>query len=135
MVYSKNGKQIFYYLTPTKDRQMTTTTPDNIPTGKSVTAKFDDIDTADTKRIIDTNKDTMRWIRTDGAWYELGLIMINLREHVENEGGTRITTKMLKDDPMAKLTSGVELVKMKVAKPSAVVTLVNKATLPILFTV
>ena len=42
---------------------------------------------------------------------------------------------MLKDDPMAKLTRGVELVKMKVAKPIAVVKLVNKATLPILFTV
>jgi len=104
VVYSENGKQIFYYLTPTKDRQMTTTTNNNIPTGESVTAKFDDIDTTDTKRIVDTNTDTMRWIRRDGAWYELGLIMINLRDHVESEGGKRITTKMLGDAGIATIS-------------------------------
>ena len=67
------------------------------PTGKSVTDKFNSIDRADTKRIIDICKGGTRCIRTESAWYGVGLIMTSLRTDVEANGGKRITTKMLED--------------------------------------
>jgi CO dehydrogenase/acetyl-CoA synthase beta subunit len=51
-----------------------------------------------------TNKDTMRWIRKDSAWYGVGLIMIALRNDVEEKGGKRITTKMLEDAGIATIS-------------------------------
>ena len=67
------------------------------PTGASVTAQFKTIDRADTKRIIDICKGGTRCIRTESAWYGVGLIMTSLRTDVEANGGKRITTKMLED--------------------------------------
>ena len=73
---------------------MTTTTPN----GKDVTAKFNRMDTSDMKRIVDTADDGTLSIRTDGAWYQLGLILTVRRKIVTANGGTRITTPMLKAD-------------------------------------
>ena len=78
-----------------------TTTSTSIPTGKSVTAKFNRIDTADNKRIVDTGTDGVTLIRKDSAWYGVGLIMFDLRDKVAADGGMRITTKMLKDAAIA----------------------------------
>ena len=74
-----------------------TTTTTTIPTGKSVTNKFNRMDTADMKRIVDTADDGTLSIRRDSAYFGVGLIMANLREQVESEGGTRIGAKMIKN--------------------------------------
>ena len=76
----------------------------NIPTGKSVTDKFNSIDRADTKRIIDMGKGGTRSIRTGSAWYGVGLIMTALRNDVEANDGKRITTKMLEDAGIATIS-------------------------------
>ncbi len=95
-----------------------TTTTTTIPTGASVTAQFKRMDNNDTKRIIDTADNGTLSIRRDSAYFGVGLIMANLREQVENEGGTRIGAKMIKNagvDTISKerRRDGEELVRLE----------------------
>ena len=83
---------------------MTTTTTTTIPSGASVTAQFKRMDNNDTKRIIETVDNGTLSIRRDSAYFGVGLIMANLRQQVESDGGTRITTKMLKDAGIATIS-------------------------------